>query len=47
LSPNNRQYIPTFEPKGGDPGKFHALRVEVRNRPELQAKTREGYWALD
>jgi VWFA-related protein len=42
----HRQYILTFEPKGGDAGKFHAVRVEVRNRPELQAKTREGYWAL-
>ena len=28
----------------GDAGKFHALRVEVKNRPEFQAKTREGYW---
>jgi VWFA-related protein len=43
----HRQYILTFEPKGGDAGKFHAVRVEVRNRPELQAKTREGYWALE
>jgi hypothetical protein len=42
----HRQYILSFEPKGGDPGKFHAIRVEVKNRPELQAKTREGYWAL-
>jgi VWFA-related protein len=43
----HRQYILTFEPKGGEPGKFHAVRVEVRNRPELEAKTREGYWALE
>jgi hypothetical protein len=42
----HRQYILSFEPKGGEPGKFHALRVTVKNRPELQAKTREGYWAL-
>jgi hypothetical protein len=42
----HRQYILSFEPKTGDPGKFHALRVEVKNRPELQAKTRQGYWAL-
>jgi VWFA-related protein len=42
----HRQYILNFEPKGGEPGKFHAVRVEVRNRPELEAKTREGYWAL-
>jgi hypothetical protein len=43
----HRQYILTFEPKGGDAGKFHAVRVEVNNRPELHAKTREGYWALE
>jgi VWFA-related protein len=42
----HRQYILSFEPKGGEPGKFHAIRVAVRNRPELQVKTREGYWAL-
>ncbi|MGA3074479.1 MAG: VWA domain-containing protein [Bryobacteraceae bacterium] len=42
----HRQYILSFEPKGGEPGKFHAIRVAVKNRPELQAKTREGYWAL-
>src|SRR5271157_735010 len=42
----HRQYILTFEPKGDDAGKFHTVRVVVKNRPELQAKTREGYWAL-
>jgi len=42
----HRQYVLSFEPKGGEPGKFHAIRVAVKNRPELQVKTREGYWAL-
>jgi VWFA-related protein len=42
----HRQYMLSFEPKGGEPGKFHTLRVEVKSRPELQVKTREGYWAL-
>jgi VWFA-related protein len=42
----HRQYILSFEPKGGAPGQFHAIRVTVRNRPDLQVKTREGYWAL-
>jgi VWFA-related protein len=42
----HRQYILSFEPKGGEPGKFHAIRVVVKGRPELQVKTREGYWAL-
>jgi VWFA-related protein len=41
----HRQYILSFEPKGGKPGTFHAIRVAVKNRPELQVKTREGYWA--
>jgi VWFA-related protein len=43
----HRQYILSFQPKGGEPGKFHAIRAEVKNRPELQVKTREGYWALE
>jgi VWFA-related protein len=42
----HRQYILSFQPKGGDPGKFHAIRVMVKNRPELEAKARDGYWAL-
>ena len=42
----HRQYILSFEPKGGEPGKFHAIRVAVKGRPELQVKTREGYWAV-
>jgi VWFA-related protein len=42
----HRQYILSFEAKGGEPGKFHAIRVAVKNRPELQVKTREGYWTL-
>jgi VWFA-related protein len=42
----HRQYILNFEPKGNEPGSFHAIRVEVTGRPELHAKTREGYWSL-
>jgi len=42
----HRQYILSFEPKGGKPGTFHTIQVAVKDRPELQAKTREGYWAL-
>jgi VWFA-related protein len=42
----HRQYILSFEPKGGAPGQYHALRVIVKGRPELRARTREGYWAL-
>jgi hypothetical protein len=42
----HRQYILSFEPKGGVPGTFHALRVIVKGRPELQVRTREGYWGV-
>jgi VWFA-related protein len=42
----HRQYILSFEPKGGEPGKFHAIRVVVKGQPELRAATRDGYWAL-
>jgi VWFA-related protein len=42
----HRQYILTFEPKGGEPGTFHALRVTVKGWPELQARTRDGYWVV-
>lgn len=42
----HRQYILTFEPKGGEAGTFHAVRVLVKGRPELQARTRDGYWVV-
>jgi VWFA-related protein len=42
----HRQYILTFEPRGGEPGTFHAIRAAVKNRPELQVRTRAGYWSL-
>jgi VWFA-related protein len=42
----HRQYILSFEPRGNEPGRYHAIRVEVRGRPELQAHTRAGYWAV-
>jgi len=42
----HRQYILTFEPKGGEPGTFHTIRVAVKDRPELSVKTREGYWVV-
>jgi VWFA-related protein len=42
----HRQYILSFQPKGSKPGTFHAIRVALKNRPELQAKTRAGYWTL-
>ncbi|MDQ2900134.1 MAG: hypothetical protein M3Y07_10075 [Acidobacteriota bacterium] len=42
----HRQYMLSFEPKSGESGMFHAVRVAVKNRPEFQVKTRAGYWAL-
>jgi VWFA-related protein len=42
----HRQYILSFEPKGGMPGSFHEIRVAVKNRPDLRVKTRQGYWVL-
>ena len=42
----HRQYILSFQPKESEPGTFHAVRVIVKNRPELQAKTRAAYWTL-
>jgi len=42
----HRQYILSFEPKGSEPGNFHTMRVAVKDRPQLRAVTREGYWAL-
>ena len=43
----HRQYILSFEPKGAEPGRFHAIRVAVKERPDLHAKTRAGYWSLN
>lgn len=40
----HRQYVISFEPKGGEPGIFHTIKVAVKDRPELRAKTRTGYW---
>jgi hypothetical protein len=41
----HRQYILSFEPAKSESGTFHAIRVTVKNRPDLHAKTRDGYWA--
>jgi VWFA-related protein len=41
------QYLLSFQPAAAEPGSFHAIRIAVRNRPELRVKTRQGYWALD
>jgi VWFA-related protein len=43
----HRQYIATFQPLRSEPGQFHTIRIEVKNRPDLRANTREGYWAVE
>jgi hypothetical protein len=42
----HRQYILNFQPKNVEPGQFHAIRVQVKNRPDLVVTARSGYWAL-
>jgi VWFA-related protein len=42
----HRQYILTFQPQSTD-GTFHAIRAAVRNRADLQVRTRSGYWSAD
>ncbi|HLK68949.1 MAG TPA: VWA domain-containing protein [Bryobacteraceae bacterium] len=42
----HRQYILTYQPLTGAAGVFHPLRVEVKGRPELQVRTRAGYWTV-
>jgi len=43
----HRQYIVSFQPPKSEPGLFHAIRVEVKDRPELLVRTRAGYWAAE
>ena len=42
----HRQYILSFEPRAAEPGKFHEIRVAVKDRPDLHVKTRAGYWGV-
>jgi len=42
----HRQYILSFSPKPDGSGAFHRIRVEVKDRPDLRVKTRDGYWPV-
>jgi len=42
----HRQYIVSYQPPAAEPGEFRSIRVEVRGRPDLRVRTREGYWAV-
>jgi VWFA-related protein len=41
----HRQYIVSFQPPKANPGQYHAIRIEVKKRPELLVRTRAGYWS--
>jgi VWFA-related protein len=41
----HRQYLLSFEPNGGEPGRYHSIRVAVKDRPDLKVTARQGYWA--
>ena len=43
----HRQYIVNFQPKPDAAGVLHRIRVEVRGRPELRVRAREGYWSVE
>jgi VWFA-related protein len=43
----HRQYVLSFQPNAGDSGRFHPIRVIVKDRPELRVTSREGYWAVE
>ena len=42
----HRQYIVSFTPAKSEPGLFHEIRIEVKNRPDVLVRTRTGYWSL-
>ena len=43
----HRQYILNFSPKPDEAGTYHRIQVEVKDRPDLRVKSREGYWSLN
>ena len=42
----HRQYIVSFQPKPDAAGIFHPIRIEIKDRPELHARARSGYWSV-
>lgn len=42
----HRQYVVSFQPAPSAPGQYHAIRIAVKDRPELMARTRAGYWTV-
>ena len=42
----HRQYLVSFQPRPAPAGQYHAIRIAVKGRPELTARTRAGYWTI-
>jgi VWFA-related protein len=42
----HRQYLVSFQPRPAPAGQYHAIRIAVKDRPELIARTRAGYWTV-
>jgi hypothetical protein len=42
----HRQYIVSFKPPPAKAGQYHSIRIGVKDRPELIARTRAGYWSM-
>jgi hypothetical protein len=42
----HRQYLVSFQPRPAPAGQFHPIRIAVKDRPELVARTRAGYWTV-
>jgi len=40
----HRQYIVSFQPPKSPPGQYHAIRIAVKDRPDVMVRTRAGYW---
>jgi len=42
----HRQYLVSFQPQPAPAGQYHTIRIAVKGRPELTARTRAGYWTV-
>jgi VWFA-related protein len=42
----HRQYLVSFQPQPAPAGQYHAIRIVVKDRPDLSARTRAGYWTV-
>jgi VWFA-related protein len=42
----HRQYLVTFQPRPAPAGQYHTIRIAVKDRPQLTARTRAGYWTV-